>query len=86
MKQKETLRGELIGKTIEIVSAENQSLVGVRGKIIDETRNMVTLDNKKRLIKKQITIKMTIGNETITLDGKQLVGRPEDRLKKVRNV
>ena len=86
MKLKEVLKGELIGKTIEIVEATNKNLVGLKGKIVDETKNMLELEDGKKLVKKQITINMTIGNEIITLEGKHLMGRPEDRLKKVKNV
>lgn len=86
MKSKEVLRGELIGKTIEIVDATNKKLVGIKGKVVDETRNMLELEDGKKLVKEQITINMNIGNEIITLEGKHLVGRPEDRVKKVRKV
>ena len=85
MKLKEALKGELIGKTVEVVEPTNKNLIGVKGKIVDETKNLLELENGKKLVKEQITIKMTIGNETITLEGKHLVGRPEDRVKKEKN-
>ena len=86
MKPKEAARTELIGKNIEVTDAANKKLVGIKGKIVDETRATLHLDTGKHLIKEQVKITMNIGNETVTLDGKQLVGRPEDRLKKVKHL
>lgn len=79
------MKGELIGLEIEIVNARNQSLIGLRGKIVEETRNMLTImqENKeKKLIKDQITITTSMNNKKIIIDGALLVGRPEERLKK----
>ncbi len=86
MKTKEALCGEFIGKHIEVIDAENKKLVGIKGIIVDETKNMLVLDNGKTLIKDQITITMIIGKETITLEGKQMNARPEDRIKKVKHL
>jgi len=69
---------ELIGSQLEIIGSKNKKLIGIKGKIIDETKNMFILDNGKKLIKSQITIKI---QKTI-LNGKKLAIRPEDRLKK----
>jgi len=68
---------ELIGSEAEVISSKNPTLVGTKGKIIDETRNTITIKNKK-ILKSHVTLK--IKNQTI--EGKNLVGRPEDRLKK----
>ena len=74
------LRRELIGETIEVVGSTNKSLVGFKGKVVDETKNMIIIKNEKmkKIMKNQVTIKLN-GN---LIDGKLLVGRPEDRLKK----
>ncbi|PIN86496.1 ribonuclease P protein component 1 [Candidatus Woesearchaeota archaeon CG10_big_fil_rev_8_21_14_0_10_44_13] len=80
---KDTLKKELIGKEIRIVEAKNKTNEGIEGKIIDETKNMITISTKKgskKLIKEEIRIKLL--REKITIDGKLLVGRPEDRIKK----
>ena len=78
LKAKDAKKQEIIGSKIEVISADNKNLVGVKGKIIDETKNMLILDNGKKLIKSQITIKI----KGIILDGKKLALRPEDRIKK----
>ena len=58
---KKALIGCLIGKAIEVEKANNKSLVGMRGSVIDETRNMLLLKTEKgikKLIKKQVIIKI----------------------------
>ena len=78
MKARNAKKEELIGSQMEIVDANNKTLVGIKGKIVNETKNMLTLDNGKKLIKSQIKIKI----KGVILDGKKLVSRPEDRIKK----
>ena len=70
------MKGELIGKQADI---ENNGKTH-KGKIIDETRNMLYLEtnNKiKKFIKK--TSKITI--EWQTINGEKITKRPEDRIK-----
>jgi|TARA_Y100000310_G_scaffold159627_1_gene159241 ribonuclease P protein subunit POP4 len=89
MNLKNIVKFELIGLTMEITEAKNKSLIGLKGKIIDETRNMLTLDTKKgikKLIKSQVKLKMKFKNKNIEIDGRLLVNRPEDRIKKVRKI
>ena len=79
------LRNELIGLKIEIIDSKNKSLIGLKGKIIDETKNIILIkqDNKiKRIIKNQVTMKIYLDNKKVEIDGKLLVSRPEDRIKK----
>ena len=78
LKAKDMKKREIIGSHIEIIEADNKSLQGLKGKVVDETKNMLILDNGKKLIKSQVKIKIN----GIILDGKKLASRPEDRLKK----
>ena len=82
MNIKEVVKYELIGSNLEVIDSKNKSLIGIKGKIIDETKNMLVLDNEKKLIKSQSTFKIKFKNKIIKIKGKLLVGRPEDRLKK----
>lgn len=75
---------ELIGTTIKVVGSSNKSLLGISGKVVDETKNTIILeqDNKeKKLIKNQITIQLTYKNQKFQIDGRLIAVRPEDRLK-----
>jgi len=77
---KDALRHELIGETIKVVSSTNKGLVGIEGKVVDETRNMLIIKSKKmqKIPKNQVKIEI----RNVEIDGKSLIGKPEDRLKK----
>jgi len=78
---KNLARHELIGLAIEIVEAKNASLNGLKGKIIDETKNMFVIKTKnatKNIIKNQVKMKIN----GIIINGEELVGRSEERIKK----
>ena len=76
-------RGELIGKYIEVTKSNNKTLVGLKGKVVDETKNMLLLENGKMVKKNDIWLKIIQGNDILQIDGKILMSRSEDRLKKV---
>lgn len=66
---------ELIGSKAEVVDSKNKSDIGIKGIIKDETKNTLTIGEKK-VFKNNITIK--IKNQTIK--GQDLLGRPKDRI------
>ena len=76
-------RHELIGLSIKIIESKNKSLVGLNGKIIDETQNTLSLQTAnsiKKIIKNQITMKIKSNQKEIVIEGKDLVGRPHERI------
>ena len=78
------LRHEFIGVKIEITDSKNKSLIGLEGKIVNETKNMFIIETKsttKKIIKNQIKMKLKFKNKTVEIDGKKLVGAPENRIK-----
>lgn len=85
MKIKNVTKYELIGLDIKIVRSKNQDLLNLKGRIIDETKNMLIIqsNNKiKKIIKDQVTIELKMNNKLMQIDGKLLVGRSEERIKK----
>jgi len=80
------IQHEFIGLEVKVVKSSNPSYVGISGKIIDETRNtfVILQDGKRKTaIKDQAVFQFTFPDATIVeIDGKVLVGRPEERLKK----
>lgn len=82
----EIIRHEFIGTQGKIVKSTHLDYVGISGKIVDETRNTFTvLDGSKRKViaKNSAIFHFSFPDSTIVeVDGKLLVGRPEDRLKK----
>ena len=81
-------RHELIGLSVEIYDSTHKDLIGIKGRVIDETRNTICieLDNsdEEKVIPKNIVIfHFTLpNNEKVEIDGKIIVSRPEDRIKK----
>ncbi len=83
-KAKNVLKHELIGLSAEVVESKNKRNTGIKGKIIDETKNTITIsqkNKKKRLIKKNIKIIVKIKNNQYKIDCDKIRKRPEERLK-----
>lgn len=85
MNQKKIKKLEFIGLQLEVVEAKNKSLIGLKGKIINETQKTFTIQTtqgEKMLLKNQITFTTKINNKKVRIVGKVLAKRPEERLKK----
>ena len=80
------IRHELIGLRVRIAKSKNPSQVGLKGKVIWETYSTLHIETKngEKIIPKDIaTFVFTLPDKTkVEVDGKLLVGRPEDRIKK----
>jgi len=74
------LRKEFIGLDIIITSSKNKTLVGLKGKIINETKNTFEIKTTKetKMIMKNIST-FEINKETI--QGKKITKKPQDRIK-----
>ncbi|HLC97704.1 MAG TPA: ribonuclease P protein subunit [Candidatus Nanoarchaeia archaeon] len=73
---------ELIGEEVVVVTAANPALLGISGKIVDETKATIRVLQEggiKTLLKSAVTFKLVRTGKVI--DGKTLLKRPEDRLK-----
>jgi len=82
----EILQEEFIGLEAKILESENPSYVGISGTVIDETRNTLVLlhSNGRKVILKELSVfHFRLSDGTIVkIDGKAIVGRPEDRVKR----
>lgn len=80
------VRREFIGTHAKISKSNHRGNVGISGKILDETRNTFKIlhnGRTKTIIKNANVFHFKFHDDTIVeIDGKILVGRPEDRLKK----
>jgi ribonuclease P protein subunit POP4 len=80
------IRGEFIGTEVKVSKSTHSGYVGLSGKVIDETRNTFTIlhkGKKKKVIKDSAIFHFKFSDGTIIeIDGRLLLGRPEDRLKK----
>jgi len=85
--EKNVVRHELCGLTVLVEDSTNLAQKGLEGKVVDETYNTLkieTKDGKEKIIPKDISIFIfTLPNgKKVQVDGKLLIGRPEDRIKK----
>lgn len=80
------IRSEFIGTEAKVSKSTHKEYVGLSGKIIDETRNTFTIlheGKRKKIVKNSAIFHFKFSDGTIVeIDGKLLLGRPEDRLKK----
>jgi len=80
------VRHELIGLKVKVVKSSEKTQKGLTGVVIDETYNTLKLETKKgekAVIKSNCVFIFTLPDKTkVQVDGKVLVGRPEDRIKK----
>jgi ribonuclease P protein subunit POP4 len=71
--------GELIGLEVKIVESRNRFNTGKKGKVVDETRNMLVLKDDKG--KTENTFEFDQEGKKIVIKGLLLMKRPEDRIK-----
>jgi ribonuclease P protein subunit POP4 len=80
---------ELIGLQAVVIDHTDKTLIGRRGKVVDETMNMLVIDEGGKEIKvpklgSKIIFKLP--DKDVEVCGEMLIGRPEDRVKKYRGV
>jgi ribonuclease P protein subunit POP4 len=80
------IRDEFIGTEGRVVESRHADYVGLSGEVVNETKNTLTIiqaGKAKNVIKEAAVFHFKFSDGTVVeIDGKLLVGRPEDRLKK----
>lgn len=82
MKKKQMFPHELIGEEIEITHSHNPLDVGKCGRVIDETKSLLIVDvqgKTKSFLKQNIQFRLLKWN--ISVVGKEIMRRPEERIK-----
>lgn len=79
-------RHELIGLPVEVASSTHDGFIGIKGKVVDETRNTIRIetDTTEKIIPKGVAtfhFYLPDGN-IVEIEGKIIIARPEDRIKK----
>jgi ribonuclease P protein subunit POP4 len=80
-------RRELIGLNVEVLESTCELYLGIRGRVVDESRNTLTIEqngNEKRVPKDCCRFRFEEGSKTYVVSGKDIKFRPEDRIKRVR--
>jgi len=84
---KNIFRHELIGLPVKVVKSSHKGFVGIEGKVVNETKNTLTIeedDSIEKIIPKGVAtfhFNLPDGN-IIEIEGKIIIARPEDRIKK----
>ena len=74
---------EFIGLNTEIVQSTNPQVIGLNGRIINETKSMFTINTEKgikSIPKSTNNWKFSIQNKDFTIDGSKIAKRPFDRI------
>ncbi|KYH38714.1 MAG: hypothetical protein AYL28_002710 [Candidatus Bathyarchaeota archaeon B23] len=83
---KNILRHELIGLEVSVVEDANPHNVGVSGRVVDETRNTLIIEDDSRercIAKHHATFRFRLPDGTLVeVEGSHLIGRPEDRVRR----
>ena len=86
--KKNILYSTFIGLDVEISNSSQHDLISLKGKVIDETKNMLTIQKADG---KEVKVQKVASTFTFTLDdrskieiqGSRICFRPEERPKKV---
>jgi len=84
------VRHELCGLLVKIVKSTDPTQKNLKGRVVDETYNTLKIETKKgkevrekTVIKQNNVFIFTLPNKVkVQVDGRLLVARPEDRIKK----
>ncbi|MDH5570085.1 MAG: ribonuclease P protein subunit [Nitrosopumilus sp.] len=74
---------EFIGLNTEIVKSTNPQVIGLNGRIINETKSMFTInteDGVKSIAKSTNSWKFSIENKNVVVEGTKITKRSFDRL------
>lgn len=77
---------EFIGLDIKVVRSSNPDVEEIAGRVVDETRNTFTIlhDAKRKVVIKETSVFefVMLDGTVVEIDGKVIMGRPEERIKK----
>ncbi len=77
---------ELIGTEVEVVESANPSLRGLAGRVVDESMRTLLVETTRgarprRVAKAACRFRFCwSGGRTVEIEGRDLIGRPEERL------
>jgi len=79
------IKHELIGLPVEIIESRNKFHIGIKGTVVDETKNLLIIETKKKIKKiqkKGTKFMFTVPNgKKVIVYGEKIALRPEERIK-----
>lgn len=86
LRKEKLIRHELIGLQVNVIHSLNPTQIGIRGKVIDETKNMLMISDsiKNKWIQKDSAIyRFTLPDKSfVDVEGTKIQHRPVKRIKK----
>ncbi|MDY7083108.1 MAG: ribonuclease P protein subunit [Halobacteria archaeon] len=81
----ELVRHELIGLDVRVVDSTDETLVGVEGRVVGETKSTLELDlgveSSKQVQKSNSTFEFELADAVVQVEGDVIEERPADRIK-----
>lgn len=87
---------ELIGLVTEIIESTNPTLNNIKGRVVNETRNMLVIeteDMEEKMVPKKGTVFIfhvpshsADQDQRVITDGKLLLSQPENRVKNLKKI
>ena len=81
--QENLLIHELIGLEATVMKSNNEQIVGISGKVVDETKSMLflnTVNGIKKIPKENVDWKFSFDKNESIVNGNLLTKRPQERL------
>jgi ribonuclease P protein subunit POP4 len=75
----------LIGKHVEVINSSNPNMMGIKGLVVEETKNtfIISVDGRRKIIPKKGTVfRIYLYSGYKDVRGENLIGRLERRLVK----
>jgi ribonuclease P protein subunit POP4 len=80
------LQKEFVGLHVEVVRSSNTCSLGLGGRVVDETHNLLVIQHKnkkKSIVKNTVVFRFGFPDGTVVdINGQKIIGRPEERVKK----
>jgi ribonuclease P protein subunit POP4 len=76
---------ELVGLAAKVRHSSDKAQIGLKGKVIRETKNLLFLedsDRVRKIAKKTSTFVFKVGRQSFVVDGKEINFRPYERTEK----
>ena len=72
-----------LGRTLNVISSSDPTLTSRHGLVIDESKNTITIEEDGKFVKLgKSSIKFTISDSSVVIDGTKVGQRPENRTPK----
>ena len=70
-----------LGKNLNVISSLDNTLVGRQGMVVDESKKTITIKEDGKMVKLgKASIKFTITDSDVVIDGTMVGQRPENRV------